>query len=445
MISDRKKKAQLVLPILVLPFIVLLFWAGGGGKVKDTPVYSQSSGFNFSLPSAQLDDRQTLDKLSMYELAKKDSLLKEDSKRFDPFAKWMPRDTLYQEAEGKYRRPTPAEESPFSATMPRHTTSHPMQSALYTDPNEEKVQQRLHSLEKMLADSPLDTTRKVPLETGLTTTDDTGLDNLQTLAQNLKAPTATQVDPELTQMDAMLSKILDIQHPDRVKDRAKEASEINKGNVYSVERRTKEGFTELLRKVPLTIPDSVLTSTNGVVVSEPVRHKRLNAFFGIQDATTAPDISNAIPAVAHLTQVLVTGATLRLRLMQDIYIQGQLIPAGTFVYGECSLAGERLNCTIRQVHYKDAVFPVSLLVYDQTDGMPGIRVPGAITRDVAKQGTDEAIQSLQLATLDPSIGAQAASAGIETVKNFLSKKTKLIKVTVKADHPVLLVDNNANR
>jgi hypothetical protein len=78
-------------------------------------------------------------------------------------------------------------------------------------------------------------------------------------------------------------------------------------------------------------------------------------------------------------------------------------------------------------------------VYDM-DGLAGIYIPGAISRDVAKQSTDNALQSVALGSLDPSLGAQAASAGIETAKNLLSKKVKLVKVQVKAGYRILLKD-----
>jgi len=38
------------------------------------------------------------------------------------------------------------------------------------------------------------------------------------------------------------------------------------------------------------------------------------------------------------------------------------------------------------------------------------------------------------------LGAQAASAGIETARDLISKKVKLVKVTVKAGYQVLLRD-----
>jgi len=53
-----------------------------------------------------------------------------------------------------------------------------------------------------------------------------------------------------------------------------------------------------------------------------------------------------------------------------------------------------------------------------------------------------AIQSYDPMSYDPSLGAQAATAGIAMAKGLFSKKVKLIKVTVKAGYSVLLLNAN---
>lgn len=56
-------------------------------------------------------------------------------------------------------------------------------------------------------------------------------------------------------------------------------------------------------------------------------------------------------------------------------------------------------------------------------------------------GADDAVRSLQLLTMDQSIGMQAAGAGIDAAKGLFSKKVKRVKMKVKAGFPVLLRDN----
>ena len=118
------------------------------------------------------------------------------------------------------------------------------------------------------------------------------------------------------------------------------------------------------------------------------------------------------------------------------------IPRDLLGVGKGKVSGaERLKVVVNSIRYENNILPVSLDVYD-LDGMAGIYIPGGISRDVSKESANEAISSIGLNNLDPSLGAQAANAGIQTAKALLSKKVKLIQVTIKAGYKVLLKDNN---
>lgn len=72
--------------------------------------------------------------------------------------------------------------------------------------------------------------------------------------------------------------------------------------------------------------------------------------------------------------------------------------------------------------------------------LEGLYIPGAISRDVAKESANRGMQNIGFNSLDPTIGMQAASVGVEAVKSLFSKKVKLVRVTVKAGYQVLLKD-----
>jgi hypothetical protein len=62
---------------------------------------------------------------------------------------------------------------------------------------------------------------------------------------------------------------------------------------------------------------------------------------------------------------------------------------------------------------------------------------------VVKQAGDQSLQSLGIVSMDQSLKAQAAAAGIGAAKSLLSKKVKQVRVTVKSNYIVLLKDVNA--
>ena len=188
---------------------------------------------------------------------------------------------------------------------------------------------------------------------------------------------------------------------------------------------------------------SKITKTDNISLIDTYKNKaESNAgFYGIDDNESQSEEDNAIEAVVHANQTLVNGAVIKLRLTTDIYISGSLIPKGNFVYGIASLNNERLEIEVNSIRNGNSLFPVKLEVYDM-DGLRGIHIPGAIARDVAKQSADNGLQLMELTSVDPSLKAQAGAAGINTVKNLMSRKVKQVKVLVKAGYKVLLKDIN---
>src|SRR5690349_13756859 len=89
-VNKKKRKMMLVLPLLVIPFLTMAFWAlGGGSGKKETAVTDK--GLNLQLPNANLKDDKLTDKLGFYDKADKDSLKLEEWMRSDPYFK---RDTI---------------------------------------------------------------------------------------------------------------------------------------------------------------------------------------------------------------------------------------------------------------------------------------------------------------------------------------------------------------
>ena len=420
----RQRKFLLILPLLVLPFMTLLFWSLGGGKIENTVAQPPTNkGFNMDLPDAYLKDDKPLDKMSYYDKAASDLSKLEELMKNDP--NYRKQNSLNNDIDkiktdgisvsGNYTRSGALMTSPYG-------------SGISQDSNEVKVYRKLAELDEAInrvvaptIEPAEDASNQRSENTQVNTSD---IDRLEQMMQSLNQPNGE--DPELQQLNNMLEKILDIQHPDRVQEKIRHTSETRKGQVFAVSATSNE------------TPVSLLDNRFGIN-STSINQAQQNGFYSLDESVPTDDTQNAIQAVIHETQTIVAGSTVKLRLVNDVYINGMLIPKDNFLFGEATLNGERLGIKINSMRYQNSLFPVQLSVYDM-DGMDGIYIPGAITRDVSKQSADRAIQGIGLTTLDPSLGAQAASAGIETARDLISKKVKLVKVTVKAGYQVLLRD-----
>ena len=413
----RKRKMMMVLPLLVIPFLTMAFWALGGGASQQTATSGKQSGLNVNLPDAGLKDDDLANKLSFYEKADKDSMKLEELMRNDPYYK-KKQDTG-QSFDNELEQLTQNTASKYNQrlnTSPYETSDN--------NP-ERKLIQKLAILEREMnkqaevkAEDPLE---KYPaVQKGEFSGE---VDRLENMMQVMNK--GGDEDPEMQQLTGTLDKILDIQHPQRVKDRIKEKSLKQKEVVFAVSKQVANGNISLL---------------------DTSKRKNIpgTGFYGIDHNTTEDDNNNAIEAVVNANQILVNGAVIKLRLATDIYINGTLIPKDNFVFGTTSLNDERLEIQINSIRNNKSLFPVKLEVYDM-DGLPGIYIPGAISRDVAKQSADNGLQLMELTSMDPSVKAQAAAAGINTVKTMLSKKVKQVKVMVKAGYKVLLKDINIQK
>lgn len=424
----RKRKFLIVLPLLVLPFLTLLFWALGGGGASDVKAQQNASkqGLNMELPNANLKDDKPLDKLSYYEKAASDSAKLEELMKNDPY--YLRKSN--EETTGLIINdsiPTSIKYVGKPTYGRSNVNTSPYSSHPYQDPNEAKVYTKLEQLNSAMNQASRTSARTSSQPSNnsratSTSMNSSDVDRLEQMMAMNKQDDGNE-DPEMKQLNGMMEKILDIQHPERVKDRIRQTSEANKGQVFAVNAKPNSEFNSLL----ISGKSSFAPKLN-------------NRFYSLEeDISQTQEGENAISAVVHQSQVLVDGSIVKLRLLTDVFINGKLIPKDNFVFGTASLNGERLVIKINSIRYNKSLFPVDLSVYDM-DGIDGIYIPGAITRDVAKQSADRAIQGIGLTTLDPSLKVQAASAGIEAAKTLFSKKAKLIKVIVKAGYQVLLRD-----
>lgn len=413
----RQRKILLVMPLLILPFITIMFWALGGGKMNAANgALVEKEGFNIKLPDANLKEGIALDKMNYYEQAALDSTKLEELIKKDP-------NYLSQSFHGDSTQTT----NGTSYNQSSSKGSNGLNSAMYRDPNEEKVHEKLEALQRAI-NKPIASPTQSPdfnnyAKGGTSAMRSDDVERLEETMQSMNGQNEAQ-DPELKQLSGMLESILDIQHPDRVQEKLRKVSEAQRGQVFAIGTKTKEDNISSLQITPTNPVDG---------------QSKGNGFYSLDEPANIDYNQNAVAAVIHETQTIVNGSTVKLRLVHAIFINGVKIPKNIFLFGMASLKGERLIININSLRYDNSLFPVDLSVYDM-DGLSGIYIPGAINRDVAKESADRSMQTLGVTTLDDSWGAQAAEVGIEAAKSLLSKKVKLIKVVVKAGYQVLLHD-----
>ncbi|MCD0472638.1 conjugative transposon protein TraM [Flavobacterium sp. JAS] len=412
----KQRKMLFVLPIIILPFLTMLFWTLGGGRgTAAVNITEDKRGFNIALPDPKFKEDSELDKMSYYDQAAIDSLKLEEQIKKDP---------NYSVAGFSHDSLLVSNELERDPVMFRKGKTALNTSSLRGE-TEQKMYQKLEALQKAIAEPPksIDNDQDMS-EFEYKNSTGTASEELKSLEHMMSAMnTPSEPDPELKQLGGMLENILDIQHPERVQERLRQTSKSQKGKVFAVNKKVEAEHISTLQGTGINQPDKV----------------KSNSFYSLDETEVSDQVQNALEAVIHETQSIVNGSIVKLRLSSDVFINGILIPRNSFVFGTASLKGERLEVKISTIKFKSSIFPVELSVYD-IDGISGIYIPGTINRDVAKASADRSMQSIGIEGLNDSWGAQAATMGVEAAKTLLSKKVKLIKVVVKAGYQVLLYD-----
>ena len=151
---------------------------------------------------------------------------------------------------------------------------------------------------------------------------------------------------------------------------------------------------------------------------------------------------NTISASVYGYQTVTDGQTVRLRLLEPMAVDEQIIPKNSIVVGTTKIQGERLSITVTSIENGRMIIPVELSVYD-TDGQEGIFIPNSMEVSAAKEvaanmggsmGSSINISSDAKAQLASDIGKGL----IQGTSQYVAKKMRTVKVHLKAGYQVLL-------
>ena len=156
---------------------------------------------------------------------------------------------------------------------------------------------------------------------------------------------------------------------------------------------------------------------------------------------------NTIKACVHGDQTIISGQSVRLRLLEAMRVGKYVLPRNTLITGEGSIKGERLDIEILQVEHNGTIIPVELTVHDN-DGQAGIFIPGSMEASAAKEMAANLGQNLgtSISITNQSAGDQLLSevgrGAIQGVSQYISKKMREEKVHLKSGYTLMLYQNN---
>lgn len=164
---------------------------------------------------------------------------------------------------------------------------------------------------------------------------------------------------------------------------------------------------------------------------DPFEFPERTGFTSAQQARNSSDAPIYVPHGAKKYSIIVQGdqtvsntRPIKLRLLDDIFINGKKITKNSYLYGNVSIQQTRINISVNH-----SAFSTAQSVYDEKDGLPGISAQSGTGQQIAKDGTnnvyDEAGRRIQLTSPFISFGLDAGQKKSDEASAFINDHYKL--------------------
>lgn len=154
-----------------------------------------------------------------------------------------------------------------------------------------------------------------------------------------------------------------------------------------------------------------------------------------------PSSNTLFKACIHGDQTVVTGSTVRMRMLEDAVVCGMKIPANTLFYGVATLGANRMEVVVNNLKVGNTISPVSFVIFDN-DAMEGLNLPNNMKAQAAKRMQQGLVQNIDMPLA--SIGTMtseitsAVNATTQIAKQILNMKLSQVKVHLKSNYQMYI-------
>lgn len=199
---------------------------------------------------------------------------------------------------------------------------------------------------------------------------------------------------------------------------------------YDQEKKKAENPT---KPKPGSAMDSLVSNQPIYIAENGKRTRRQQA--------SMPSSNTLFKACIHGDQTVVTGSTVRMRMLEDAVVCGIKIPANTLFYGVATLGANRLEVVVNNLKVGNTISPVSFIIFDN-DAMEGLNLPNNMKAQAAKRMQQGLVQNIDMPLA--SIGTMtseitsAVNATTQIAKQILNMKLSQVKVHLKSNYQIYI-------
>jgi len=123
-----------------------------------------------------------------------------------------------------------------------------------------------------------------------------------------------------------------------------------------------------------------------------------------------------LKAIVHDDQKVRKDNTVKLRLLEEGYINGIKLEKNRFLYGVATLSNNRVIIDVKSVVIDGQVMEMNLTAYD-TDGLQGVYIPGAIDKEIKDDALNGVVSETASRVNIPLVGNLGRRSASKKIKN----------------------------
>jgi len=247
------------------------------------------------------------------------------------------------------------------------------------------------------------------------------------------------------QLEKQLASIEDEEELKEIIREARKNAEIRKeleqNNVYrqKIYKRI-IGYDQEKKKVENPTKPKPGSAMDSLVSNQPI-YIAENGKRTRRQQASMPSSNTLFKACIHGDQTVVTGSTVRMRMLEDAVVCGMKIPANTLFYGVATLGASRLEVVVNNLKVGNTISPVSFVIFDN-DAMEGLNLPNNMKAQAAKRMQQGLVQNIDMPLA--SIGTMtseitsAVNATTQIAKQILNMKLSQVKVHLKSNYQMYI-------
>jgi len=131
-----------------------------------------------------------------------------------------------------------------------------------------------------------------------------------------------------------------------------------------------------------------------------------------------------ILAMVHRTQTVRANDRLEFRLLEEVVIDGKVVPEGTIVFGIVGFRPNRMVLDIGNIEH----IPVSLRAYDYRDGREGLYIKNSFRAELSREVVDDVVDGINV----PGVPQ------VKGLKNIFKRSNRQVRATVNKNYKILL-------